>query len=154
MVRFDDQGSFMSFAARTASGTASSGALAAYLKNNNYSALAVSPFTATANFRANASGSILVTATVGGETYTWLIGGGTSSNYSIRLTVASGTGPNESGSALVGTWLPLSVDYYWGLERTAVGNTNGTYTIEIAETAVLSNILASASIFMSATAGL
>ena len=64
---------------------------------------------------------------------------------------SSGTAPNQSGSALVGTWLPLSIDYYWGLERTAVGNINGNYTVEIAETALTTNILATANIFVSAT---
>lgn len=141
----------MSFAARTALGTASSTALSAYLKDNTYSAFAVSPLTAQVNFLARATGVITVTSTVNGETYTWLIGGGTSPDYSIRLTVDSGTAPNQSGSALVGTWLPLSIDYYWGLERTAVGNINGNYTVEIAETALTTNILATANIFVSAT---
>lgn len=143
----------MSFAARTASGTASSGTLSAYLKDNFYAALATSPSAATVTFNAYASGSIDVFATVNSETYTWLIGGGVNSDYSIRLTVTSGTAPNQAGSALVSTWLPLGIPYYWGLTTTS-GNLNNQCTVEIAETALLTNILATGLISMSATAGL
>ena len=143
----------MSFAARTASGTASSGTLSAYLKDNFYAALATAPFAATVTFTANASGTIVVTATVNGEAYTWLIGGGINSDYSIRLTVTSGTAPNLAGSALVSTWLPLGIPYYWGLTTTS-GNLNNQCTVEIAETALLTNILATGAISMSSTAGL
>ncbi len=143
----------MSFAARTASGTASSGTLSAYLKDNFYAALATAPFAATVTFTANASGTIVVTATVNGETYTWLIGGGVNSDYSIRLTVTSGTAPNQAGSALVSTWLPLGIAYFWGLTTTS-GNLNNQCTVEIAETATLTNILATGLISMSATAGI
>ena len=143
----------MSFAARTASGTASSGTLSAYLKDNFYAALATSPSAATVTFNAYASGSIDVFATVNSETYTWLIGGGINSDYSIRLTVTSGTAPNLAGSALVSTWLPLGISYYWGLTTTS-GNLNNQCTVEIAETALLTNILATGAISMSSTAGL
>ncbi len=143
----------MSFAARTASGTASSGTLSAYLKDNFYAALATSPSAATVTFNAYASGSIDVFATVNSETYTWLIGGGVNSDYSIRLTVTSGTAPNQAGSALVSTWLPLGIPYYWGLTTTS-GNLNNQCTVEIAETALLTNILATGAISMSSTAGL
>ena len=143
----------MSFAARTASGTASSGTLSAYLKDNFYAALATSPSAATVTFNAYASGSIDVFATVNSETYTWLIGGGVNSDYSIRLTVTSGTAPNLAGSALVSTWLPLGISYYWGLTTTS-GNLNNQCTVEIAETALLTNILATGLISMSATAGI
>ena len=143
----------MSFAARTASGTASSGTLSAYLKDNFYAALATSPSAATVTFNAYASGSIDVFATVNSETYTWLIGGGINSDYSIRLTVTSGTAPNLAGSALVSTWLPLGIPYYWGLTTTS-GNLNNQCTVEIAETALLTNILATGLISMSATAGI
>ena len=143
----------MSFAARTASGTASSGTLSAYLKDNFYAALATSPSAATVTFNAYASGSIDVFATVNSETYTWLIGGGINSDYSIRLTVTSGTAPNLAGSALVSTWLPLGISYYWGLTTTS-GNLNNQCTVEIAETALLTNILATGLISMSATAGI
>jgi hypothetical protein len=143
----------MSFAARTASGTASSGTLSAYLKDNFYAALATSPSAATVTFNAYASGSIDVFATVNSETYTWLIGGGVNSDYSIRLTVTSGTAPNLAGSALVSTWLPLGISYYWGLTTTS-GNLNNQCTVEIAETALLTNILATGAISMSSTAGL
>ena len=143
----------MSFAARTPLGAAGSGGLSAYLKDNFYAALATSPSAATVTFTANASGTIVVTATVNGETYTWLIGGGINSDYSIRLTVTSGTAPNQPGSALVSTWLPLGIDYYWGL-TTAAGNLNNQCTVEIADTALLTNILATGLISMSATAGI
>ena len=143
----------MSFAARTASGTASSGTLSAYLKDNFYAALATSPSAATVTFNAYASGSIDVFATVNSETYTWLIGGGINTDYSIRLTVTSGTAPNLAGSALVSTWLPLGISYYWGLTTTS-GNLNNQCTVEIAETALLTNILATGAISMSSTAGL
>jgi len=143
----------MSFAARTPLGATASGGLGAYLKNNFYAALATAPSAAVVTFTANAVGSIVVTATVNGESYTWLIGGGINSDYSIRLTVDSGTAPNLAGSALVSTWLPLGISYYWGL-TTASGNLNNSCTIEIAETAVLANILDTASIQMSCTAGI
>ena len=143
----------MSFAARTPLGAAGSGGLSAYLKNNFYAALATSPSAATVTFNAYASGSIDVFATVNSETYTWLIGGGINSDYSIRLTVTSGTAPNLGGSALVSTWLPLGIPYYWGLTTTS-GNLNNQCTVQIAETALLTNILATGLISMSATAGL
>ena len=143
----------MSFAARTFLGSDASTSLGAYLKDEFYSAFAVAPSPATVRFTANAAGTIVVTATVNAETYTWLIGGGINSDYSVRLTVTSGTSPNEPGSALVATWLPLGIDYYWGL-RTTAGNLSNQCTVEIADTAVLTNILATADISMSSTAGI
>lgn len=143
----------MSFAARTPLGAAGSGGLSAYLKDNFYASFATAPSAATVTFTANAAGTIVVTATVNFETYTWLIGGGVNSDYSIRLTVTSGTAPNQPGSALVSTWLPLGISYYWGLTTTS-GNLNNQCTVEIAETALLTNILATGLISMSATAGI
>ena len=143
----------MSFAARTFFGSDASTSLGAYLKDEFYSAFAVAPSPATVRFTAKSNGTIVVTATVNAETYTWLIGGGINSDYSIRLTVTSGTVPNQAGSALVSTWLPLGIDYYWGL-TTAAGNLNNQCTVEIAETATLTNILATGLISMSSTAGI
>jgi len=53
------------------------------------------------------------------------------SPYEIRLTVTSGTSPNEVGSDTTGSWLALSSNRQWGLTRTGTGTTQGTYTIEI-----------------------
>ena len=153
MVRKLSQGYAVSFAARTFLGSDASTSLGAYLKDNFYASLATAPSAATVTFTANAAGTIVVTATVNFETYTWLIGGGINSDYSIRLTVTSGTAPNQVGSALVATWLPLGIDYYWGL-TTAAGNLNNQCTVEIAETATLTNILATGLISMSSTAGI
>tara|TARA_R110000803_G_C11908247_1_gene312917 strand:+ start:349 stop:783 length:435 start_codon:yes stop_codon:yes gene_type:complete len=134
----------MSFAARTGLGTAASTSLGAYLKNGIYIEIASPPATATATWTASNSGLVTVAAFSGGESYTWLTGSGVVADYSIRLTVNSGTSPNEPGSSAVNSWLPLSVTRFWGL-TTSGGIESNDCTIEIAETGNLTNIIASAS---------
>lgn len=73
--------------------------------------------------------------------------------YEIRLTVNSGSSPNEGGSDTTGSWLSLSAsDRYWGLTRSSLGSSTGVWFVEI-RSAATSKVLASATYTMSASLG-
>jgi len=70
------------------------------------------------------SGS-LTTVNIPGE---WLTSGSTS-GFEARLTVLSGTAPNEGDA--INTWHSLSANRFWGLARATLGTSAGSYIVEI-----------------------
>lgn len=136
----------MSFAARTGLGTTASTALGAYLKNASYFNAVTDPATSIVRFSAANTGYVTVTSGTP-DYYNWLTGAGVAADYSIRLTLNSGDAINEAGSAPTGSWVSLVTTRYWGLSISGGYLTNNC-TIEIAETADTTNILASAVVSM------
>lgn len=59
---------------------------------------------------------------------TWKTGGGTASDYEIRMTVVTG---GFNVGAATGSWLSLGTDRTWGQSRSTSGTASGTGTLEI-----------------------
>jgi choline dehydrogenase-like flavoprotein len=108
---------------------ATAGGLPVYLEDSGASALALSPATATAEFRLNSSGAAEARQNLGSwvEEFAWLLAGA-AGDYECRMTMNSGT--NFDGSSL-GSWLSLSSTRTWSHSRGSVGETTGTGTLEI-----------------------
>lgn len=119
-----------------------------YLQNSGASALALSPATATAEFRLNTDGNAQSRTNLGSWTtqFAWLIAGSVG-DYDCRMTMNSGT--NFGGSAL-STWLSLSSIRSWSLSRSTNGTTTGTATLEIRHNGS-GIVLASSTITLTAT---
>lgn len=80
----------------------------------------------------------------------WVIPNGAApSNFEIRLTVSSGTAPNTGGSSAVNTWLALTTNRLWELQRGSIGTLQGTWLIEIRRGS--GPVIASGSYVMDAT---
>lgn len=122
------------------------------LENTTALAYAVSPATATAEFRLNTSGDAETRLNLGSwsSPFSWLLAG-SASDFECRMTMNSGT--NFSGSAL-GTWLSLGTTRTWSHERSGTnGITTGTATLEIRR-ASTSTVLATATVTIAAERGL
>lgn len=124
------------------------GGLPVYLDDSGASALALSPATATAEFRLNTDGNAQSRANLGTWTtqFAWLLAGSIG-DYDCRMTMNSGT--NFGGSSL-STWLSLSSIRSWSLSRSTNGTTTGTATLEIRR-ASSGYVLASSTITLTAT---
>jgi hypothetical protein len=83
--------------------------------------------TATANYQINSDGSVKDQDS--GILESWLLGGGTSSNYEVRMTVVSGS----LISGTTGSWLNCGTTRTWSLTNSAQNNSTSTcvMTVEI-----------------------
>lgn len=126
---------------------ATAGGLPVYLEDSGASALALSPATATAEFRLNTTGNAEARQNLGvwSILFAWLLAGA-AGNYECRMTMQSGT--NFSGSAL-STWLALNSIRAWSLARSTNGETTGSGLLEIRRAS--GNVLAACTITITAT---
>ena len=92
---------------------------------------AVSPFTATANFRLTNTGLIQQLTSFGTSTIgSWIDDTSLAGNYEARATLVSGT--LSTGTA--GVYQALSSTLTWGVSRGSTGSKSCTFTLEIRKT--------------------
>ena len=103
----------------------------------------ISPTNASCVLVVRADGTWTCTGTAGG---TWLTGGGTGSDYEVRLTTVSGTAPLGT----LGAWLALSGNQTWSLTETRNGFYSKSFsgTLEIRMAASPNTVFDSASVSM------
>lgn len=96
----------------------------------------VSPTPAVATFTVQTSGDILENVTDAGD---WVSNktGLSSSDFEARMTYVSG---DTVDSGTVGSWVTISSDLVWSMQRAITGTNSGVYTLEIREIANTSNI--------------
>lgn len=103
----------------------------------------ISPTNASCVLNVKADGTWSCTGTAGG---TWLTGGGTGSDYEVRLTTVSGTAPLGTKNV----WLSLSSNNIWSLTEANNGNFSKSFdgTLEIRMAASPNTVFDSASVSM------
>ena len=129
-------------------------ALAATLTGATYDDPNLSPATAEAGFRVHSDGTLdSDQAGAWTDQYAWLTGSGTNADYSVRFTKTPPGGVAlAAGSSANATWLACSTTRTWYITN-SVASSMKEYigTLEIAETANLANVLATATITLQAS---
>ena len=123
------------------------------LDANSYSdfgALGLQP--ASVTFNVNSNGSVEV-ATFGSgiiDSYNWITPTTGSTTYFVRATLNSGSLSSSSGT---GTWLALTSDRNWAVQKleNSTGSQTANLTIAISSNSSGTNIVASATISLEAT---
>lgn len=111
------------------------------LLDGNYDSFAFEPATASFSYTASNDGSLLASAQSGGQSYDWLTGSGSASDYDIRWTTKPGSDDPDTGTT--GTWLNLGTTRAWTIDRSASGGQLYEATVEIRNTST-GTVLASA----------
>ena len=116
------------------------------LDSGSYLDVAISPGTASATLTLNSNGSLAVTTANSGTlaSYNWITPTTGSTSYFVRLTVTSGA----FGGSATGSW--IAVGQAWSVIRNSLGTTSADGTLAIASDAAGTNIVASASITLTA----
>lgn len=126
------------------------------VSNQTIGASQFSPADASITYTINAGASpCLVTQSINAGApitlETWLLAGGTASDYAVRATLVSGT----LTSGTTGTWLQMTGGRSWNVTRTSnlAGVNSAVITIEMAlwNGGAIGPVLDSATINMSAT---
>ena len=122
----------------------SGGTAALRLDNATYTRDRVDPLNSLTQFMLETSG---VASQIADTTasYYWITGG-TPSNYEARATPTIGSG----SSGVFGSWVPLSSNVAWTVERTIPGTKTCTMTVDIGLLGT-STALKTATITLSAT---
>lgn len=113
------------------------------LLNGDFVSLAFEPATASFLYTARNDGILIASATSGGQSYDWLTGSGSVSDYDIRWTTIPGSSDPDTGTT--STWLNLGTTRTWTIDRTAGGGQLYGATVEIRDTST-SAVLASANL--------
>jgi hypothetical protein len=108
------------------------------------------PADALATVTINRDGTLTGTGGDFGFSHNWYRNGGATigDGFWVRATVTSG---GLSGGSGTGTWLQLSSSRNWQRNRTTVGSSAGTITLEIATDSGGTNIVTSGSYTLTAT---
>lgn len=111
----------------------------------------ISPTNANAGISLQTDGTVSLNAgnTVAPTTLAWYTPtvAGIGSSYWARATIVSGSFSSGSGT---GSWIAISGAPGWNRNRTTIGTTSVTFTLEIASDAGGANIVASATITLNA----
>ena len=116
------------------------------LDSGSYLDFAISPAPALTTLTVNSNGSLAVTTNNSGTlaSYDWITPTAGSTSYYVRLTVNSGS----FGGSATGSW--IAVGQSWSVARGSLGTTSADGTLAIASDAAGTNIVASASITLTA----
>jgi len=103
------------------------------LLDGNYVSLVFEPATATFTYSVRDDGFVVGSANSGGsQSYEWLTGTGSVSDYDVRWTPTPGSAVPDTGTT--STWLNLGTTRTWSISRTASGGQAYGAVIEIRET--------------------
>lgn len=66
-----------------------------------------------------------------GQQYIFATGQQCGNQFEAMLTVNSGNAPDLPGGSAVGSWITLGGGEFWGYQRTTVGISSGSWTLQI-----------------------